>query len=272
MLASVIITTYNRPKTLKLVLEALNYQTDREFEVIIADDGSTKETSDMVMQMMLTCNYPITHVYQKDLGFRAARVRNLGAMKAKGDYLIFLDGDCIPRNNFIAMHKFLSEKKYLVCGNRVLLSEEYTKFIEDEHQQIYTYSLAKLFYVYLKGGIKRFLPLVTLKTKEKFRKLKFNWKKARSCNFALYKEDFLNVDGFDSTFEGWGYEDSDFAIRLIHSGVEIKSGRYATACFHMYHKENDHTNERDNFSLLEDRLHSDIVKAAKGMSTIVKEE
>ncbi len=268
MLISVIISTYNRPDTLKLILKALNYQTDRDFEVIIADDGSKDDTRRMVMEMTMNSNFPITHVWQEDEGFRLARIRNLGAVQATGDYLVFLDGDCIPRPSFIAAHRKLAEKGFLVAGNRILLSEEFTSEVLKNSLDIWNYTFIDWLTVYLKKGINRLHPLIVLPYFHALRNLKDKWKKARGCNFALYKDDFLAVNGCDSDFKGWGYEDSDLAIRLIHNGVNIKSGRYATGVFHMYHPENDRKNESENLRRLNDRIKSDIKLAENGISQL----
>ncbi len=270
MLISVIVSTYNRPDALALILKSFNYQTDKDFEVLIADDGSTQETRKLVAQMTMSCNFSITYVRQEDLGFRLARIRNLAAQKAKGEYLVFLDGDCVPRPSFIAVHRKLAQKKFLVAGNRILLSESFTKETLDKQSTIWTYSIFKWFLIYLSKGINRLHPLLVLPYFQNARNLKQKWKKARGCNFGLFKEDYIAVNGCDSDFTGWGYEDSDLAIRLIHSGVQIKSGRYATGVFHLYHKENDRSNEKQNLAKLNERLSSDIVKAANGLSELLK--
>lgn len=268
MLISVIISTYNKPDALKLILSAFDMQSDREFEVIVADDGSKDDTRKVVLQKMIDCSYPITHVYQKDEGFRLARIRNLAATKAKGDYLIFLDGDCVPRPSFIACHRRLAQKNFLVAGNRILLKEEFTKFVLAKQDPIYAYSFFKWVSVYLKHGINRLHPLIVFPYFQNLRNLKQKWKKARGCNFALFKDDYFKVDGCDSDFKGWGYEDSDLAIRLIHAGILIKSGRYATGVFHLYHHENDRSREKENLEKLNERLNSDIVKAENGISKL----
>lgn len=270
MLISVIVSTYNRPDALSLILKAFNYQTDRDFEVIIADDGSGVETRKTINRMIIDSNYPITHVWQEDKGFRLAMIRNRAATKAKGEYLIFLDGDCIPRANFIETHRKLAESGFLVAGNRILLSEEFTSFVLKNEEKIWNYSLKNWLKIYLNKGINRLHPLIVCPYFNKLRYQKDNWKKARGCNFALYKKDYFSVNGCDSSFEGWGYEDSDLAIRLIHSGVKIKSGRYATGVFHLYHKENDRTLEKDNLNKLNSILNSDIVRARCGIEELDK--
>ena len=117
-------------------------------------------------------------------------------------------------------------------------------------------------------GINRLHPLFVLPYFQKMRNLKNKWKKARGCNFALFKEDYFKVDGCDSDFKGWGYEDSDLAIRLIHAGLSIKSGRYATGVLHLFHHENDRSHEKENLKVLQDRLNSDVVKAQNGISRL----
>lgn len=269
MLISLIISTYNRPAALSLVLQALNYQTDKDFEVIIADDGSSDETRKLIAQMTINCVYPITHAYQEDKGFRLSRARNLAASKASGDYLIFIDGDCIPRPSFIKNHRKLAAKKTLVCGNRILLSEKFTKEIESKQIKVWNYNFFNWLKTYFTGGVNRLHPLITLPINT-FRKPIKNWKKARGCNLALFREDYLNVNGFDNSFSGWGYEDSEFAIRLLNSGVMLKSGRYATGLLHLYHKENDRSFEGENLKRLQDRMNSSITRAEDGIFELNK--
>mgnify|MGYP000638552356 CR=1 FL=1 len=109
---SVIITTYNRPDLLSIVLQALEKQTDLVFEVVIADDGSTQETSDLIVTFQKKNILSIQHVWQEDNGFQAAKIRNKGILFAKREYIIFLDGDCVPRPHFIAKHRSLAETGY----------------------------------------------------------------------------------------------------------------------------------------------------------------
>ncbi len=268
MLISVIVSTYNRPEALSLILKSFNYQTDREFEVIIADDGSAVETRKVVNRMIIDSNYSITYVRQDDEGFRLARIRNKAALKAKGDYLIFLDGDCIPRPSFIAIHKKLAQENFVVAGNRILLSENFTKEVLEKGLLIWNYSLKKWIDVYLKKDINRLCPLFTLPFFNNLRNLGNKWENVRGCNFALYKKDYFKVNGSNSDFTGWGYEDSELAIRLIRSGIKVKSGRYATGVFHLYHKENDRTNEQDNKNKLDAVLKSDVIRASNGIDEL----
>ena len=128
---SVIVTTYDRPKALNVVLKSLSLQTKLPTEIIIADDGSRQKTRSLIKswQSRITC--PLVHVWQEDKGFRAARIRNLGALSAKGNYLIFLDGDCMVFPDFISQHMYLAEANYMVMGSRILCSPTFTYQIEN---------------------------------------------------------------------------------------------------------------------------------------------
>lgn len=93
-----------------------------------------------------------------------------------------------------------------------------------------------------------------------------NWKYPKGCNFALSRKDFLKVNGFDESFSGWGHEDADLFIRLLHSGVKIKDGRFAIPVLHLWHKESPRDKERGNYQRLMDRLESrDFIHAQVGI-------
>ena len=124
---SVVITTYNRPDALAAVVEACFMQDDKNFEIIIADDGSTANTRDTVAALAARAPVPLKHVWQPDEGFRAAMARNRGTLAATGNYIIFLDGDCVPQRDFIRRHRQLARPGFLVAGSRILLSQALTE-------------------------------------------------------------------------------------------------------------------------------------------------
>ncbi len=268
MLISVIVTTYNRPEALSLILKSFNYQTDRDFEVIIADDGSGKDTRKIINRMIIDSNYPITYVWHEDDGFRQAMIRNRAVLKAKGEYLVFLDEDCIPRPSFIETHRKLSQRGFMVAGNRLAVSAEFTKLILENEEKIWNYNFMQWIKVYLNHGIKRLHQLFVFPYFNSLRNLNDNWQKVYSCNFGVFKEDYLKVNGSDSSPDVEGYESSDLAIRLIHSGVKIRSGRYATGVFHLRHKDNDRSLNKENYEKLNNILNSDIVRAKNGIAEL----
>lgn len=262
---SVIVTTYNRPDALDAVLAALAKQTQLPHEVIIADDGSTQETRQLIDQLKKKLKLPLKHVWQADEGFRAAKIRNQAVLLANYDYLIFLDGDCIPFPDFIAQHRKLAEFGWFVSGHRILLSQSISKKILERSIPIYQHSFMQWLSYYIQRNCNRLLPLLRLKL-IRWRKIHpKNWRGAKSCNLALWKKDFLKVNGFDESFIGWGYEDSDLVIRLIRAGIYRKSGKFAVPVIHLWHKQYDRQQEPINFNLLKQITESQRIKAKKGI-------
>lgn len=265
MRISVIVTTYNRPEALAAVLAGLAAQRDRPFEVVIADDGSTEATGRLISSANQDFPAPIIHVWQEDRGFRAGAARNRAAERAAGDYLIFLDGDCVPRPSFIARHRTLAEPAWMVAGNRILLSESFTEYALSQHLPIHTWSHRAFERAKMRGWVNRTLPLVTLPLGP-LRKLgAARWQRVRTCNLGVWASDFGNVSGFDETFEGWGFEDSDLAVRLLNAGVRRKEGAFATGVLHLWHAENDRRKEGRNWELLQQRIASGSTQPARGL-------
>ena len=267
-LISVIVTTYNREDALEAVLSALSGQTDREFEVVVADDGSRPTTAALIERWKGRLGVPLSHAWQADRGFRAAEIRNRALLAARGDYCIFLDGDCIARADFVATHRRLAERGWFVTGNRVLLSRELTAAVLREGVVPQTWNLAQWINRRAQGGVNRLAAVLRLPLGP-LRKLRpGQWLGARSCNLAVWRSDLERVDGFDASFRGWGREDSDLLIRLLHSGVRRKDGRFATGVIHLWHEEEDRSQLDANDARLDAVQRSDRVRAQAGMSTL----
>jgi glycosyltransferase involved in cell wall biosynthesis len=206
-LVSVIVSTYNRHDALAAVLRGLAAQTERNFETIVADDGSEPDVS------TLSKHYGAKHVWHSHAGFRAAAIRNRAVEVSSGAYLIFLDGDCIPRPSFVARHRALAECGWFVAGNRALLSEGATaRLLASGH-----HLPANLFLSRLRGDINRLAPLLTLPIPRKLSSKE--WQGAKACNLGIWRADFDRAGRFDEAYQGWGYEDSDLVVRLIRWGV-----------------------------------------------------
>lgn len=266
-LISVIVTTYNWPAALELCLASLFAQTDHDFEVIIADDGSTITNQAQVQAFCKERPVTIQYVHHDDQGFRAGTIRNKAVAISQGEYLLFIDGDCVLRPDFISRHRQLAATGRFVPGNRVLLSESFTQEVIEKHIPLHQKPLSYFFSLYLQKKINRISALILLPLGF-LRELQPNkWQKAMTCNLALWKNDFLRVNGFDEQFEGWGYEDSDLVIRLIHAGIKRKEGRFAVPVLHLWHPHNDKTKQDVNYQRLQDRLdRHDFVVAIKGVS------
>jgi glycosyltransferase involved in cell wall biosynthesis len=267
-LISLIVTTYNRADALQAVLAALARQTDRGFEVVIADDGSAPSTSALVDHWRSRLGVPLSHVWQVDWGFRAAEIRNRAILASQGDYCIFLDGDCIARPDFITKHRQLAEPGWFVTGNRVLLSPAITDAVLRDRLQPETWTAAEWIRQRLRGGVNRLAAVLRLPLGPLRKLAATQWRGARSCNLAIWRADLDRVDGFDASFSGWGREDSDLLLRLLHSGVRRKDGRFATGVIHLWHPEADRTQLPANDVLLEAALGSNRTRAQRGLSAL----
>lgn len=264
---SVIVTTYNSPNYLKASIDSLLAQTDKNFEILIADDGSTEETATLIQNYIEASKaIPIQHIYQEDEGFRAGRIRNQAILKARGDYIIFIDGDCVVRNDFIKSHRELAIIGHFVAGNRVLLSESFTEQVFAENIALYDKNFNYFFKLRLDKKINRLISFIKLPL-GRFRYLQpKKWQKAIGCNTAVWKKDLQAINGYDESFKGWGYEDSDMLIRLLHLGIKRKEGRFAVPVMHLWHKQNDRSTERENYQRLITRLNDPtIIRAEKGL-------
>lgn len=264
---SVVVSTYNRPDALEMSINSLLQQTDSNFEILIADDGSTEKTQQLIRAYISHSSVPITHVYQPDCGFQLSRIRNKAVAQSKGDYLIFLDGDCMVRPDFVAKHRQLAERDYFVAGNRVLLNQAFTEEVLLKKQPVYLNKLSFFIGMRLGNKINRLIPMVTLALGFLRYLQPRNWRKAVGCNTAMWKNDFIRTNGYDELFEGWGYEDSDLVIRLIHAGTKRKEGRFAVPVLHLWHPQNDKSRQDINYQRLMDRLaRQDFKVAQKGVS------
>lgn len=267
-LISVIVTTYNREDALAAVLRSLAQQTDPDFEVIVADDGSGPATAALVDAEKANIGHRVEHVWHEDRGFRAAEIRNRAVLVARGAYVIFLDGDCIVRPDFVATHRRLAERGRFVTGNRILLSPELTAAVLREHLTPERWSAARWLRERLRGGVNRLSALLHLPLGPLRRLRQSAWRGARSCNLAVWRADLDRVDGFDAGYSGWGKEDSDIIVRLLRAGVRRKDGVFATGVIHLWHKEADRSQLAENERKLADIVAGGGVRAQRGLSAL----
>ena len=268
-LISVIVTTYNREDALAAVLRSLARQTDADFEVVVADDGSGPATARVVEAWKAKIGRRLDHVWHDDDGFRAAEIRNRAILASRGVYCIFLDGDCIVRPDFVAMHRRLAEPGCFVTGNRILLSPEITAKVLREGLAPESWGSARWLGERLCGGINRLSALLHLPLGP-LRKLRQGaWQGARSCNLAIWRSDLDRVDGFDADYSGWGKEDSDIIVRLLHAGLRRKDGVFATGVIHLWHPDFDRSRLPENERKLAGIVESDRVRAKRGLSALM---
>ena len=266
--ASVVVTTYNRSDALLAVLDGLSRQSDRQFDVVVADDGSQAQHREAIFHSGIARALGAVHVWHPDVGFTASRARNRGVRAALGDYIIFLDGDCVPERDFIARHKAFAQRGCFVNGSRVLLSRELTQQVLGGQETVDGRSAFYWLKQRFTGNASKLTGLLRLPDAELRMNPSFAWKGLRSCNMAVWRHDFETIDGFDESYTGWGHEDADFALRLYNAGVVRKNGFCATEVFHLWHKEASRNKESQNAALVAARMSASerIARATLGYS------
>jgi glycosyltransferase involved in cell wall biosynthesis len=263
---AVIVTTYNRPDALAAVLDGYLAQVHAKFELLVTDDGSTSDTREMIADYAARAPFPLRHVWQEDRGFRAAAARNRALASTAAKYIIFTDGDCIPRRDFVARHCTLAEPGCFLAGNRVLLSKDFTRRTLAEHLPLHDRGMLQWFTSRLTGGINRWLPLLTLPDGAWRTGAPQRWEGVKTCNLSAWRADLVRVNGLDESYSGWGLEDSDLVIRLLHAGVRHKNARFAAPVLHLWHRENDRSRLPENQRRLDELLASNRIEAQLGLN------
>lgn len=266
MKTAVIVTTYNRPDALRAVLEGYRAQDRQDFELLVADDGSTDETRQLVTQYAARTGFPLRHVWQEDRGFRPGAARNRALAATAADYVIFTDGDCVPPADFVRRHVVLAEHGCFLGGNRILLSADFTRRALARQLPLHAWSTMAWCLAWLRRDINRVLPLLRLPDGAFRRRHPAQWQGIKTCNFSAWRADLRRVNGFDEAYSGWGLEDSDLVIRLLHAGIRHKSARCATPLFHLWHNENDRSQLPENQRRLDALLASPRIEAQQGLS------
>jgi len=261
---AVVISTYNKPSFLYLVLEGYAKQSDLNFKIYIADDGSTKETKKLITDITTRFPVPIHHIWHKDKGFRKARIHNLTLQELKEDYVLLTDGDCIPHPHLIATHRRLAQVGTLICGSRILLSHTYTKHL-CKTKSIPSFTTFDYLKKRLSGYLNRISPLLL---PPYLSPVNQELSGIHGCHISCHTKHLLYVNGFDESFEGWGREDSDLVARLLHSGVKRRNLR-GSPVLHLWHEENSRNHLDDNDALLQvclDEKRQQAIKGIRGLS------
>ncbi len=233
---SIIISTYNSEAWLQKVLWGFNCQTFKDFEVVIADDGSGPETKELLEKMQKEVFYPIVHVWQEDDGFQKSRILNKAVVASSAEYIIMTDGDCIPREDFVEVHYINKEAGYFISGGYYMLPMNISVMIayEDIKKQNcfnihwlkeqgipQTFKNNKLT---SSGIISKFLNTIT--------PTNASW---NGHNSSGWKKDIVNVNGFDERMQ-YGGQDRELGERLFNFGIKSKQLRYSAVCVHLDHK------------------------------------
>ncbi len=239
MLTTIVISFYNKIDYLRLVLSGFERQTVNDFEIIIADDGSSLQIVDELKNTLNKSQLAIKHIWHEDKGFRKNKILNQAILKAESDYIIFIDGDCIPHPEFIREHITHRKSQTALTGRRVNLSEKITSKLTPV--KIRDGYLEKNFYSIILDGLigESYDVEKGLYVKSKIIRDFFNRKKRGllGCNMSMNKSDLIAINGFDERYEAPSIgEDSDLQYRLELNGVQIKSLNNIAIQYHLYHK------------------------------------
>lgn len=244
MKTSIIVSTYNWPQALQISLKSIFKQTILPDEIIIADDGSTAQTRQLITQMQAKSSIPMHHVWHEDKGFRKTIILNEAIAHASGDYILQIDGDVILSPHFVADHLELAEKNYFVCGSRVKLTPQTTQEILALPEIKLKYSSLPLTFILNSFRSRLLRHLLAERYARKIDHL-------RGCNMAFWKSDLIKVNGYNEDLAQWGHEDGELAYRLHFAGVKKKALKMGGNVYHLYHKEASRSNEQRHLDELE---------------------
>lgn len=233
---AVILSTYNAPKLLERVLAGYSVQTDKNFRIVIADDGSGTETRELIERARSQWFPNLLHVWHEDVGFRKCEILNKAIIAASESYMIFSDGDCIPRPDFVHTHRSLAKPGRFLTGGYLLLPTHVCEAITlDDVLAQRVVQMRALQQRGLRFSLRhwaRLLPLSPLTiTLDAINPSKRNW---NGHNASGWRKDLIAIGGFDQRME-WGGEDREFGMRLVHSGVRGKHIRYQAPVIHLDH-------------------------------------
>lgn len=228
---SLVTPTYNWPEALELLLLSVKKQSVLPNEVIIADDGSRKETKDLIQKIQNDFPVPIQHIWHEDIKNRKPAIMNKAIAASKYEYIIEIDGDIIMHRDFIKDHLSSSEKGVFLYGSRVNIQENHLKTLFSEKQITFNF--------FSKGIKKRGRTLRIPLLANTYGKENKRSSKLRGCNMSFWKDDFIKVNGFNESLTGWGIDDSEMIQRLLNIGVLGKRLKFKGLAYHIYHKEQD---------------------------------
>ncbi|WP_306352870.1 glycosyltransferase family 2 protein [Flavobacterium sp. '19STA2R22 D10 B1'] len=266
--ASVIMSTYNSEEWLEKVIWGFSIQTETNFEIIIADDGSRDETKQLIDKLREEVSIPIIHVWHHDHGFQKTKILNKAIVASNTEYLIFTDGDCIPRKDFVSVHMRNKEPGYFLSGGYYKLPMSISKMITKEN--ILKQSCFKLRWLYSNGLPIKFknIKLVNNRTISSIMNIitptKASW---NGHNASGWKKDLLAVNGFNELMK-YGGEDRELGERLEHMDIKSKQVRYRAICIHLDHERgyvNEEAKNKNNEIRDYSRLHK-IIKTPNGIS------
>ncbi|MFY7665959.1 glycosyltransferase family 2 protein [Flavobacterium sp.] len=227
--STLVTPTYNWPQALELLLLSITKQTVLPDEVIVADDGSTEETTKLIEEFQKNFPVPLHHVRHEDIGNRKPMIMNKAIAKAKGDYIIEIDGDIIMHKNFVEDHLKFAKKGHYLFGSRSSIQKS---ILNDIFKNKTT-----SFHFFSKGITKRARTIHFPFYMNFMKSVEKRSSKLRGCNMSFWKSDFIKVNGFNESLVGWGIDDSELIQRFHNIGLHGRRLKFCGLVFHIYHKE-----------------------------------
>ena len=254
---SLITPTYNWPEALELLLLSVIKQSVLPNEVIIADDGSKKETSDLIKRFQKIFPIPLHHIWHEDTKNRKPTIMNKAIASSKNNYIIEIDGDIIMHKDFIKDHLSLAEKNVYLFGSRVNIQEEYLETLFKKKQIKFNFFSKGI----KKRGRTLHIPIIA----NRYKKQTDISSKLRGCNMSFWKDDFIKINGFNEELVGWGVDDSEMIQRLINNGIQGKRLKYKGIVYHIYHIEQDKSKVGYNENIEKEVREKKITHIKKGV-------
>jgi glycosyltransferase involved in cell wall biosynthesis len=250
--------TYNWPEALDLLLLSILNQSVLPNEVLIADDGSTKETEELIKTYQQKFPVPLIHVWHEDMKNRKPTIMNKAIAKAKYEYIIEIDGDIIMNKHFVKDHLNFAEKGTYLFGSRVNIQKNILESI---------FSKKTVHFNFFSKGIKKRTRTIRIPFLMNFsKKTDIRSPKLRGCNMSFWKEDFIKVNGFNENLVGWGIDDSEMIQRLHNIGILGKRLKFAGLAYHIYHKEQSKSHIEINNEIEKQTTEKKITFIEKGIN------
>jgi len=277
---SVVVTTYDWREALDAVLRSLSEQTDPNFEVVVADDGSGPETRTTVEHWREHLDGTVHHVWQPDEGYRRARILDLAARAATGDYLVFVDGDCLARPRFMEAIRRAALPGWFLASKRLNLSAERSRQVLEDRLAVWRWSaltwLLRAPADLATAPRQAARPGVLVPIRDRRRPWRVHQPEfsppydGYGFFLGIARSDFERVNGFDTRFEGWGGEDVDLAVRLRRSGLRCGWPGPRATVLHLWHDERK-GRESSNTLLVDETKQSDRIEAIVGLRELSAE-
>jgi glycosyltransferase involved in cell wall biosynthesis len=268
-LASVMLATYEMPRHLELVLAALARQTAQSFELHVCDDGSGPSTRKVVERFKVAAPWcEVNHHWQENQGFRKCKILNRALRQAKGETVIFLDGDCVPHRAFVSDHLSAQEPGRYCAGRRLNLGRRISDDLTPKMIQngFFDRPRVRVAWSTWRGDSTHFQRSLRVTSPLLRRLLKMERvDDLLGSNYSVALKDLIAVNGFDESYQGYGREDTDMEIRLQHLGLTIKSLKGMALQFHVWHPRREFTPANDD--RLTELKNSNRIRCAQGLES-----